>query len=101
MKLGDNVLGSVCQSFCLSFCLYVRPLTADIKRSALPSAAKSNKSHYQSKVFVFVFGISEHIWINHADVVDGFLIYNLTLIEQGKKKRFSTNLQTIYRRKSL
>ncbi len=25
---------------------------ADIRGSALPSAAKSNKSHYQSKVFV-------------------------------------------------
>ncbi len=30
----------------------------DIRGSALPSAAKSNKSHYQSKVFVSVSVIS-------------------------------------------
>ncbi len=31
--------------------------------STLPSAAKSNKSHYQSKVFVCVSVISWHMWI--------------------------------------
>ncbi len=35
----------------------------DIRGSALPSAAKSNKSHYQSKVFVCVSVISGRMQI--------------------------------------
>ncbi len=35
----------------------------DIRGSALPSAAKGNKSHYQSKVFVCVSLISGHMQI--------------------------------------
>ncbi len=35
----------------------------DIRGSALPSAAKSNKSHYQSRVFVCVSVIGRHIGI--------------------------------------
>ncbi len=33
----------------------------DIRDSALPSAAKSNKSHYRSKVFVCVYVIRERM----------------------------------------
>ncbi len=35
----------------------------DIRGSALPSAAKSNKSHYQSEVFVCVSVINRHMRI--------------------------------------
>ncbi len=35
----------------------------DIRGSALPSAAKSNKSHYQSKVFVSVSVINRRMRI--------------------------------------
>ena len=35
----------------------------DIRGSALPSAAKGNKSHYQFKVFVCVSVVSRHMRI--------------------------------------
>ncbi len=41
----DNTLGSIRLSVCLSVCP-----SSPVWDSALPSAAKSNKSHYQSKV---------------------------------------------------
>ncbi len=53
---GDNALGSVRPSVCPFVGLCVRG-------SALPSAAKSNKSHYQSKVFVCVSVIRRRIRI--------------------------------------
>ncbi len=71
----DNVLGSVCPFVCpsvttlLADCLCVCNQSnfwhaaVDIRGSALPSAAKSNESYYQSEVFVFVSVIRGHILI--------------------------------------
>ncbi len=59
---GDNALGSVRPSVCPFVCaLTVEPF--DIRDSALTSAAKSNKSHYQSRVLVCVSVISRRIGI--------------------------------------
>ncbi len=49
-KQGDNALGSVRLSVC--------PFVRVIRSSALPSAAKSNKGHYQFRVLVCVSVIS-------------------------------------------
>ncbi len=38
-----------------------RRAAVDIRGSALPSATKSNRSHYQSKVMVCVSVISRHV----------------------------------------
>ncbi len=43
--------------------LFVCALPTDIRGSALLSAAKSNRSHYQPKVFVCVSVIRQHIRI--------------------------------------
>ena len=45
----------------------------DIRGSALPSAVKSNKSHYKSEVFVCVCNQSAYA-DNRADAVDRLLI---------------------------
>ncbi len=74
MYLVASVCPSVCPSVRLSVCPSVRPTShgsrsifwraaVDIRGSALPSAAKGNKSHYQSKVFVCVSVISRHMRI--------------------------------------
>ncbi len=42
----------------------------DIRGSALPSAAMSIRSHYQSKVFVCVSVIREAYTDNSADAID-------------------------------
>ncbi len=47
----------------------------DIRGSALPSAVKSNKIHYRSKVFVCVSVISWRMRIIAADAVDRLLIW--------------------------
>ncbi len=52
MKQEDNKIGSVRPSVHLYVC---------IRGSALPSAAKSNRSHYQSKVIVCVSVISRRV----------------------------------------
>ena len=50
----------------------------DIRGSALPSAAKSNKSHYQRKVFVCVSVNRGRIWIIARMRSIGVLIYKIT-----------------------
>ncbi len=64
---GDNALGSVRLSVHLSVCLFalsrLNRLTYDLRGSALPSAAKSNRSHYQFKMFVCVSLISRRMRI--------------------------------------
>ena len=50
VKQGDNRIGSVCPSLCPSVCARSPNLVPrDMRDSA---AAKSNKSHYQSKEFL-------------------------------------------------
>ncbi len=49
VKQGDNALGSVRTAICPFVCLIS---SVDFRGSALPSAARSNKGHYQSTVFV-------------------------------------------------
>ncbi len=46
-----------------SFHPLANTLAADIRGSALPGAAKSNKSLYQSMVFVCVSVMSGRMWI--------------------------------------
>ena len=62
-KVGVKVMGQGQRSRS-NFCL----LAVDIRGSALPSAARANKSHYQSGVFVCVSNC-------HADAVDRLLIF--------------------------
>ncbi len=54
----DEVMGQGQKSRSIVWCAAV-----DIRSSALPSAVKSNKRHYQSKVFVCVSIISWHMLI--------------------------------------
>ncbi len=56
VKQGDNGIGSVRPSVRLFVCLFVCA-AIDIRGSALLSAAKSSKSHYQSKFSVCVSAI--------------------------------------------
>ncbi len=68
---GDNALGSIrlyVRLFvCLSELSCFNCLTFDLdfrhRGSTFPSATKSNKSHYQSKVFGNVYVISGHMLI--------------------------------------
>ncbi len=54
-----HLVASVCLSVRPSVCPFVRALMAEpFRGSALPSAAKSKKSHYQFKLFVCVSVIS-------------------------------------------
>ena len=62
-KKGDNALGSVRPSVRQSVRSFVCLFACRYRGSALPSAARSNKSHYQSKVFVCVSIIMGRILI--------------------------------------
>ena len=68
MYLEASVRPSVRLSIRLSVCLFVCLFTLSrlnrFRGSALPSAVKSNRSHYQSKVSVYVSVISRHMRIS-------------------------------------
>ncbi len=57
-----HLVASVCLSVHL-FALSWLCAAVDNRGSALPSAAKSNKNHYQFKMFVCVSVISGRMWI--------------------------------------
>ncbi len=54
----------------------------DIRGSALPSVAKSNKNHYQSKVFVSVPIIRGLIWIT-VPMCRSALFHTIALLYMG------------------
>ncbi len=77
---GDNTLSSVRPSIHLSVCPFVCALMAEpVDLEPLSSAAKSNKSHYQCKVFVCVSVSSGRIRIIAQTRSFGILIWLFTL----------------------